>query len=45
MSNWVFVGAAFGVTWAVILGYLIHLMRATRRSREALERATMAGIP
>lgn len=39
MSNMAFVVAAFAVTWVVVLGYLVHLERATRRARAALDRA------
>jgi CcmD family protein len=43
-DNWLFVGAAFVATWAVLLGYLAHLQRATRRARALLESANMPGI-
>ena len=36
-NNWLFVGAAFGVTWAVFIGYFVHLQRTTRRARALLE--------
>lgn len=39
MSNTMFVSAAFTVTWAVILGYSLHLRRSIQRSRELLERS------
>jgi hypothetical protein len=39
-NNWAFVGAAFALTWAVILGYLGHLLRTMRRARQQLEAAT-----
>lgn len=43
-NNWAFVGAAFALTWAVILGYLGHLLRTTRRARQQLDAANrMAG--
>ena len=38
-----FVGAAFGVTWAAIIGYLVHLQRTLRRARTLFESATGAG--
>ncbi|HET9012199.1 MAG TPA: hypothetical protein VFN38_10325 [Gemmatimonadaceae bacterium] len=44
-DNWLFVGAAFVLTWAVLLGYLAHLRRAMRRARTLLESASMPGTP
>jgi hypothetical protein len=38
-DNWLFVGAAFTVTWAVLLGYLLHLRRTQRRAQAMLEAA------
>ena len=43
MSNAVFIIAAFTVTWAVILGYWLHLRRSIQRSRELLDRSTRGG--
>ena len=40
MNNTAFVTAAFVLTWAVILGYAVHLRRSIQRSRELLERST-----
>ncbi|HTR78222.1 MAG TPA: CcmD family protein [Gemmatimonadaceae bacterium] len=45
MSNWMFVGAAFTVTWVVVLGYLLHLHRVMRRAREEFERARPGRAP
>jgi CcmD family protein len=39
MNNWVFVGAAFTVTWIAVLGYAAHLHRAMRHAREAMVHA------
>jgi CcmD family protein len=39
-DNWTFVGAAFAITWAVLLGYLVHVHRTLRRARALLESAT-----
>jgi CcmD family protein len=39
MSNTLFVGAAFAVTWVVIIGYALHLRRSIQRSRELLDRS------
>ena len=33
-GNWTFVMAAFTLTWIALLGYLMHLVRVTRRARE-----------
>jgi len=38
-----FVGAAFAVTWAVVIGYLVHVHRTLRRARASLELANKAG--
>ena len=38
-NNWLFVGAAFTVTWAVLIGYFVHLQRATRRAQALLDAA------
>ena len=43
-DNWMFVGAAFAVTWAAILGYLFHLSRSLRRARALFDSATRPGI-
>jgi CcmD family protein len=45
MSNSVFVVSAFAATWIALLGYLAHLARAMRRSRDLLARARMGGKP
>ena len=37
MSNWMFVGAAFAVTWGTLLGYFGHLRRATHRAQQTAE--------
>jgi hypothetical protein len=39
MDNWIYVGAAYALTWVVVAGYLLHVTRATRRAAAALERA------
>lgn len=44
MSNWMFVGAAFALTWTALVGYLLHLQRAMRHARALLER-TASGAP
>ena len=43
MSNRLFVAAAFAATWIALLGYLVHLARTMRRSRELLARANAGG--
>ena len=45
MSNWMFVGAAFAVTWIALIGYAAHVQRAMHRSRELLERAQGGSKP
>jgi CcmD family protein len=37
-SNWSFVTAAYVITWAVIIGYLVYTHQALRRSRAEYER-------
>ncbi len=34
MTNWMFVSAAFTLTWATLIGYFVHLQRAVHRARE-----------
>jgi len=34
MNNWMFVSAAFTLTWAALIGYFVHLQRTTRRARD-----------
>jgi len=44
-GNWMFVGAAFAATWAVLIGYVIHLSRSMRRARALLEQVNRgAGV-
>ena len=35
-NNLAFVVAAFAVTWGVVIGYLVHLRRVTRRAQTLL---------
>jgi len=42
-ENWMFVGAAFVVTWGVLVGYFVHVHRSLRRARTLLDSATNAG--
>ena len=37
MSEWVYVGAAFGLTWLTLGGYWLYLRARERSAREALE--------
>lgn len=41
-GNWMFVGAAYALTWVVLLGYVLHLHRTTRRAHALLEDAASA---
>jgi CcmD family protein len=41
-GNWMFVGAAYALTWVVLLGYLLHLRRTSRRAHALLEGAASA---
>ena len=43
-DNWLFVAAAFTVTWAVLLGYLVHLRRTLRRAQASMAATTSAGV-
>ena len=36
MSNWFYVGLAYGVTYVALLGYAISLVRRRARAEEAL---------
>lgn len=39
MSEWTFIGAAYGLTWAVLGGYALYLRGRMRAAREALNSA------
>lgn len=39
-QNLVFIGAAYAITWGVILGYLIRVHRALGQARAEFERAS-----
>ena len=41
-NNLLFVGAAFALTWGVLIGYFLHLRRATQRARALLDLVTKA---
>jgi hypothetical protein len=41
-DNWLFVGAAFVVTWMVLLGYLLRVHRMLGRARAQLAGASAA---
>jgi CcmD family protein len=40
MSEWNYVGAAYGLTWLVFAGYSLYLVARTRRARARLEHLT-----
>lgn len=37
--NWAFVGAAYGLTWAVLACYAVYLHARTRQARLAFDQA------
>ncbi|HEX6939573.1 MAG TPA: hypothetical protein VF158_09180 [Longimicrobiales bacterium] len=39
MSEWGYVVAAYGLTWAVLAAYVLYLRGRIRRARRVLERA------
>lgn len=39
MSEWNFVGAAYGLTWVIFVGYAIYLSGKVRRAERRLERS------
>lgn len=41
MSEWGWVGTAYGLTWAVIVGYTLYLGVRSRRARARFERSVM----
>jgi hypothetical protein len=43
-NNLLFVGAAFAVTWGVLIGYFVHLRRTTRRAQTLLDVATKPNV-
>lgn len=40
MSEWNYVGAAYGLTWLAFAGYAVYLVARTRRARVRLEYLT-----
>lgn len=40
-SNQAFIIAAYALTWVVLLGYVLHLVRGNRRTREEYRRVTI----
>jgi hypothetical protein len=44
-DNWMFVGAAFAITWAVLIGYFVHVQRTLRRARALHDEAVTAARP
>lgn len=43
MSEWNYVAAAYGLTWVVLAGYAVYLMRRVRRARNRLDLVTRRG--
>jgi hypothetical protein len=39
VSEWVFIGAAYGLTWLTLGGYALYLRARTRRARAELAAA------
>lgn len=39
-SNWKFVTAAYVITWALIIGYMVYSQRALQQARAEYERIT-----
>jgi CcmD family protein len=39
-QNWAFIGAAYAITWGVIVGYLIRVHRALAQARAEFESAS-----
>ena len=37
MSNWAYVGMAYGITYAVLIGYVVSLLRKKNQVQRALE--------
>ena len=42
-DNWLFVGAAFVITWGALIGYFIYLQRTVRDARAQLESNSIGG--
>ncbi|MEO7456478.1 MAG: hypothetical protein ABIY52_09465 [Gemmatimonadaceae bacterium] len=40
-ENWLFVGAAFGLTWVVLVGYFVRVHGAVRRAQALLDAAAV----
>ena len=42
-DNWRFVGAAFAITWGVLIGYFVHLRRVRARAQALMDSTMRAG--
>lgn len=42
-DNWRFVGAAFAITWGVLIGYYVHLRRVRERAQALVDSMIQAG--
>ena len=43
MNEWSYIYGAYGVTWVVIIGYALHVVRGARRAEREHEAATRGG--
>jgi hypothetical protein len=43
-DNWRFVIAAFALTWAVLIGYFVHLRRAHHRAQMLVDSVSKSGF-
>ena len=39
-DNWYYVGAAYAITWIVIVGFAVNVQRVTKRARKAYDDAS-----
>ena len=37
MSNWGYIGLAYGITYGVLIGYVVALLRRRRQALDAIE--------
>lgn len=42
-ENWRFVGAAFAITWGVLIVYFLHLRRVRQRAQSLVDSVTQGG--
>ena len=44
MSEWTYIGMAYGAAWVVLATYIVHVRRRLRRAELAAREAGVAGV-